>query len=154
MSEMDQLKKNTEIERAKRIGSELLHQYTMLGENWLESERWERRSSMLFIFAWCTSLITFAFAIVGNEWMRLALDWHQLIVFGTLFRSMYYTIKEQRAWGEFKGFRNALVILGYMTEFEDMSEKQKRRATRKGLFPRFKELFERVGKKEGQESYA
>jgi len=157
MTEMEELKRNTEIEAAKQRAEGVKEYLESLFDNLFESLRWRFRGETLdaitFMAYWGASLIMIL-TDVPHETYQTIMDLAFLPLAVSVMRTMFLFAMFCRAQGELDGCIRTLTRLGMMQEIDrNDGNARRRKAMRKPLFERFKELFERTGKA-GEEQYA
>lgn len=157
MTEMEQLKQNTEIERAKQQAEGVKAYLESLFEKYFETLRWRFRGETLdaitFMAYWAGSLIMLI-NDVPEDTYRQIMDLAFIPLAVSVMRTMFLFAISCRAQGELDGCINTLTKLGMMREIDrNDGNARRRKAQRKPLYERFKELFERT-EKVGKEQYA
>lgn len=142
MSEMEELKKNTEIQKVLDTRKELKYYLFQLEKEIQEANYWVRRAQVLQTFAILSHFVIVVAAAIQD--MIWAADLGLLIFFITVMRSMFLSSRSVGAMKELLGVIRTLEILG-MVESGDEDLRDRVKKKRNSMFPRFKELWERVG---------
>lgn len=156
MTEMDELKRNTEVERAKQQAESLKAYLDSLFENLFERLRWRFRGENLDLFAffgyWACALIL-SFSDVPMDTREMLMDLAFIPLGVSVMRTMFLFALYTRSQGELDGCITTLTKLGMMKEIDRNDGERRKRTQRKPMFERFKELFERT-EKASKEQYA
>jgi len=146
MTEMEELKRNTEIEFQKQRRDSLLDHLDMLGAHLEERDRWHERARSLeffcLLFYWSIILL---FAWQNNTSMHAEItkEFAFILFLVTCVRSMTLMGMWMKALGELKGAVDMLSLLGGFKN--EMDQGKKKKIKRRGLFARYKEFWERMG---------
>lgn len=146
LTETEQLKLNTRIEKAKQqaeeIGKFLIVRNRMVMHF--------RAKALKVMFA---GLLMLAVSIVGDivGWMWLeVIGW--VLWLASLFGFVICDSISTRAQGEFDGAWEMLVLLGHAEDDEPKPPKKRKRVKKKSMFARPKEFWERMTK--SKEAYS
>jgi hypothetical protein len=153
-TEREKLEENTHMAKAKQTGEELGEYYKTLIDTELERLRWTLRASSMLMFTFGTYwliLILMLWQGLDDSFVdTIAGLYTWLFIFG-IFRDFHHENRLAKAVGETRGCEETLRILGYLPP---KGGKTDRRVRRQSPYERFKEFWERVGKKNNQEAYA
>lgn len=157
MTESEKLKQNTEIELIKQRSEELNAHMIKLIERAEEARYWQLRGIRLDLFclvAYIIAILIVAFSGLEATSVDELLQWMFIVVTWSILRTMTFTARVGYAEGQIVGMFDTLRILGMLKVEDDDEGGSRKTKRRKSLFPRFKELFERIGRGEAKEAPA
>lgn len=155
-TEMQQLKENTEREKAKDVVETILTYYRSIFDELDEAIMWEMRSAVLSTFAIMMSIITIAVPIflVGidfPEHIQNYIDLGGTVTWVVILRMYFLTGDRKLVHGKLTAATKILKELGWLETFEKRGNKRRKKVKLRSPFKRFKEFWERVGQREGLE---
>ncbi len=152
---MEELKKNTEIEKQKQIHESLVEFIVSLEADIEERDRWHERSRSLELCClalhWAV-IIYFALNDMHGPAEIIIKDLSFILFIVCAARSMTLMGMWQRALGRYYGAIEMLRRLGGYRDWEDPGEKKRKRKW--NPFARYKEFWERMGAPNKKEAYA
>jgi len=149
MSEMKQLEENTKVEKIRQKQDELNIYLEALRQEAKVDGYWVIRSYFLQTFVFTLHIVILV--LEGNDMPINSFAELSLLVFWiSIIRTIALQSKELSTIRERFGVIRTLEILGFLDR-DDEGEGGKKKTKKKSIFPRFKELFERVGKTETKE---
>lgn len=155
MNEMDQLKQNTERQRAKDTVNGIMQYYVDSWDEAYAAKNWTLRATLLTASVACTFLSTIILGVilsVPEDVLSLASDWIFTIFILCVFREHWHDREWKETEGRLDGVYHTLVKLGWIDDDLDLKGRDPKKVKNQSMFSRYKELFERIGK--NKEAYA
>lgn len=155
MTETEQLRENTKKQYTIERMTELKQYFDECYERVFEAHKLRDRAYALELLALLAHTIVIGITLWQLPENSLYMNISFLIWILTTFRDWRKLADLGRAAGEYKGMITTLEKLG-MLEIQDLTGggNKKEKVARKSMFPRFKELWERLSSKDKKEQFA
>lgn len=156
-TEMQQLKRNTEIQKAKETRDEIVEYIRALDAEIIDRLRWHERARNLELTVLLTHfgvIFALAFSDVSYAQYSWIPDLSFIVFIVVALRSSVIHTQAIGAMREQAGVIKTLQIIGMIPKDEDPRTKRKVKVKRWSPFARYKEFWERITEKKTQETYA
>lgn len=153
-TEMEQLEENTHIEKAKQTANALSKYYMELLEDTIVKIDWTLRSSSMLMFTFVMHfavLFLMLWLDMSDTFISVISELFTVLMLVGIFRNFYHENRLASTRGELEGCEETLRVLGYLPP---KGTKKRKVHLQKSPYERFKEFFERVGKKQSKEAHA
>lgn len=154
MTEMEQLKRNTEVEYAKQRMAELTMYIVSLTERSMDALYWALRGDKLFfltIIGYFANIGLCVWLDASEDIRSVSGDLITIVMWLTIFRSWYLYREFSVLDAELEGVMKTLEVLGMAKRDED-GDRTRKKVEHEPMFARIKGLWEKVWERERNEA--